>query len=65
MRGPAVADPAEWRRSASASGLLRDFNVAGVLDASDVLVAQRLTELAKETDELVALAVAFIVGGML
>ncbi len=61
MRGPAVADPAEWRRSASASGLLRDFNVAGVLDASDVLVAQRLTELAKETDELVALAVAFVV----
>ena len=56
-----ITDTAEWRRSVSATGLLRDFNAAGVLDASDVLVAQRLTHLAKEDNELVALAIAFVV----
>ena len=56
-----ITDTADWRRSVSATGLLRDFNDAGVLDASDVLVAQRLTQLAKEDNELVALAVAFVV----
>ena len=54
-------DPADWRRSVSAVGLLREFNDAGVLDSSDVLVAQRLTQLAKEDNELVALAIAFVV----
>ena len=56
-----VTDPADWRRSVAATGLLRAFNEAGVLEASDVLVAQRLTALAEETDERVALAVAFVV----
>ncbi|MCB0932510.1 MAG: exodeoxyribonuclease V subunit alpha [Mycobacterium sp.] len=56
-----IADAADWRLSASAKGLLRDFNDAGVLDSSDVLVAQRLTELAGETDPRVALAVGFAV----
>ena len=40
---------------------MRDFNVAGVLEAADVHVAQRITELAKEPDEAVALAVALVV----
>ncbi len=52
---------ADWRRSVTATGPLRDFNDAGVLESSDVLVAQRLTQLAKEDDELVALALAFVV----
>ena len=63
MSAPArnTVDAADWRRSVSATGLLRDFNEAGVIDASDVLVAQRLTQLAKDENELVALAVAFVV----
>ena len=54
-------DTADWRRSVGASGLLREFNDAGVIEASDVLVASRLTRLAKEPDERVALAVALVV----
>ena len=57
----AAVDSQDWRRSVAASGLLREFNDAGVLESSDVLVAQRITELAKETDERVALAIAFVV----
>jgi exodeoxyribonuclease V alpha subunit len=57
-------DTADWRRAAGASGLLRSFNDAGVIDSSDVLVAQRLTALAKDSDERVALAVAFAVRGL-
>ena len=57
-------DTADWRRAAGASGLLRSFNEAAVIDSSDVLVAQRLTAMAKETDERVALAVAFAVRGL-
>ena len=44
-----------------AEGLLGTFNEAGVFEASDVHVAQRLTALAKESDESVALAVALVV----
>jgi len=56
-----VVDTSDWRRSATATGVLRTFNDAGVFDSSDVVVAQRLTALAKDTDERVALAVAFVV----
>ncbi|WP_445167949.1 exodeoxyribonuclease V subunit alpha [Mycolicibacterium sp. Dal123E01] len=56
-----VTDAADWRRSAEATGLLRIFNDAGAIEASDVLVAQRLTALGNEPDERVALAVAFVV----
>ena len=56
-----VTEPSDWRRSCTATGLLGVFNEAGVLESSDVLVAQRLTALAKEPDERVALAVAFVV----
>ena len=56
-----VVDTSDWRRSATATGVLRTYNEAGVIDSSDVVVAQRLTALAKDTDERVALAVAFVV----
>ena len=56
-----VVDTSDWRRSATATGVLRTFNEAGVIDSSDVVVAQRLTALAKDPDERVALAVAFVV----
>jgi exodeoxyribonuclease V alpha subunit len=51
----------EWRHALSATGLLREFTDAEVIDASDVHVAQRLSALASEPDETVALAVAFVV----
>ena len=59
--GSPGSDAADWRRSAAAEGVLRLFNDAGLLEAPDVLVAQRLTALALETDERVALAIAFAV----
>jgi exodeoxyribonuclease V alpha subunit len=51
----------EWRQARSATGLLRTFADAEVIESSDVHVAQRLTALAKEPDETVALAVAMAV----
>jgi exodeoxyribonuclease V alpha subunit len=45
----------------AATGLLRTFGDAGVFEAADVHVAQRLTALAGETDERVALAVSAVV----
>lgn len=59
-----VPDAADWRRAVGASGLLAVFNEAGVIESSDVLVAQRLTALGEDSDELVALAVAFVVRGL-
>ncbi len=56
-----LEDPHDPRLAAGASGLLRTFNEGGVLDAADVHVARRLCDLADEEDELVALAVAFVV----
>ena len=47
-----------------ASGLLQTFNEAGVLDVSDVRVADRICVLGKESDEQVALAVALLVRGL-
>jgi len=54
-------DPFDSRLALAAGGLLGDFNVAGVLEAADVHVAQRTTTLAKESDEAVTLAVALVV----
>jgi exodeoxyribonuclease V alpha subunit len=54
-------DAAGWRIPVGADGLLRTFADAGVIEAADVLVAQRLTTLAEDTDERVALAVALVV----
>ncbi len=51
-------DAADARVALGATGLLRDFNVAGVLTAADVHVASRTGRLAGERDERVLLAVA-------
>lgn len=51
----------EWHHAIGVTGLLRAFSDAEVLESSDVHVAQRLTALAKESDETVALAVAIAV----
>ncbi len=51
------------RRAVRASGLLREFNEAGVLGPADVHVAQRLADLTGETDEWVLLAAALAVRG--
>ncbi len=64
MTSVEIVDAADWRRAVGATGLLRTFNETGILDSSDVLVAQRLTALTEETDERVALAVAFAVRGL-
>ncbi|MDT5301725.1 MAG: exodeoxyribonuclease alpha subunit [Mycobacterium sp.] len=64
MTSVETVDTADWRRAVGASGLLRSFNEAAVIDSSDVLVAQRLTALLRETDERVTLAVAFVVRGL-
>jgi exodeoxyribonuclease V alpha subunit len=63
LAGEAVReiDPREARFVRGASGLLREFNQAGVLDAADVHVARRLGRLAGERDETVLLAVALAV----
>jgi exodeoxyribonuclease V alpha subunit len=49
------------RLARSATGLLAEFNAAGVLEAGDVHVATRVSELVGETDETVRLAVALAV----
>ncbi|MGZ6752027.1 MAG: exodeoxyribonuclease V subunit alpha [Nocardioides sp.] len=51
----------DWRLVAGASGLLADFNRAGVLESTDVHVATRLGDLAGEDDPTVHLAVALAV----
>src|ERR671930_1178124 len=54
-------DPFDVRRVPRATGLLREFNDAGVLVASDVHVALRLAALAGENDNAVLLAAALAV----
>src|SRR5262249_21127586 len=51
-------DPLDWRITVGAAGWLRMFNEAGVLESADIHVAQRITALANETDDAVALALA-------
>jgi exodeoxyribonuclease V alpha subunit len=55
---------ADVELAVGASGLLATFNEAGVLEISDVRVADRICFLSKESDELVALAVALLVRGL-
>jgi exodeoxyribonuclease V alpha subunit len=50
-----------WRRAIGATGLLRTFTDAELIESADVHVAQRLTTLAEEPDEQVALAIALLV----
>ncbi|MEJ7655571.1 MAG: exodeoxyribonuclease V subunit alpha [Thermoleophilaceae bacterium] len=57
------ADPFDVARARGASGLLREFNDAGVLTAADVHVARRLADLGGEEDESVCLAAALAVRG--
>lgn len=54
-------DPFDPRTAVSASGLLREFNEAGVLAASDVHVALQLGRIGGEGDEAVLLASALAV----
>ena len=54
-------DAADRRLALGATGLLRDFNDAGVLTAADVHVARQVGRLAGETDEQVLLAAALAV----
>ena len=57
----AYDDLRDRRVAAAAEGLLHDFNLAGVLESSDVHVAQRLGRLSGETEEQVLLAIALTV----
>ncbi|GAA5155594.1 exodeoxyribonuclease V subunit alpha [Nocardioides marinquilinus] len=52
------------RLARRAEGLLADFNTAGVLEAADVHVAQRVGRLGDESDPRVLLAVALAVRGV-
>lgn len=54
-------DALSCRVALRATGVLREFNEAGVLDAADVHTAQRICALGAEADESVALAVALAV----
>ena len=58
-----AADRHDPRRARHAPGLLRSFNDIGVLSAADVHVAVRLTSLAGEPDDRVALGAAFAARG--
>ena len=55
------ADVGDPRRAHTATGLLGAFNEAGVLDAADVHVANRVGRLGGEPDERVLLAAALTV----
>jgi exodeoxyribonuclease V alpha subunit len=55
------SDPFDARVAASAAGLLREFNDAGLLSAADVHVATRIAELVEEAQEPVRLAAALAV----
>jgi exodeoxyribonuclease V alpha subunit len=58
---PRRDDPHDVRRARNAPGPLRAFNDIGVLAAADVHVAVRVTALAGEADESIALAAALAV----
>ncbi len=53
--------PYDRRLAACGTGLVHDLNVAGLLETPDVQVAQRLGELAGESDESARLALALAV----
>ena len=57
----AYDDLRDHRVAAGATGTLQDLNLGGVLESSDIHVAQRLGTLSGETDEDVLLAVALAV----
>ncbi len=57
----ATPDNADRALALGATGVLREFNLAGVLSPADVHVASRLTALLEEADGSVALACALVV----
>ena len=57
----AASDDADRGLALGATGVLREFNRAGVLSPADVHVASRLTALLEESDGAVALACALVV----
>ncbi len=57
----AHVDSLDARRVPTASGMLREFNEAGVLAAADVHVALRLAKIVGENDDAVLLAAALAV----
>lgn len=59
--GALWTDPFDPRYARSATGLLAEFNRAGVVEAADVHVALRVGELADEEDQRVLLAAALTV----
>src|SRR5674536_51127 len=61
MTAGQLADPFDVRYAARATGLLAEFNRAGVLSSADVHVATALGRLGGESDEQVVLAVALAV----
>lgn len=58
MTGTEIEDPLDRRIALGARGLLRTFNEAGVLESADIHVAERVTALAADDNDDVALAVA-------
>ncbi len=54
-------DPNDARIASTATGLLGEFNIAGVIDSADVHVATMLGRVAGETGEAVLLAAACVV----
>jgi exodeoxyribonuclease V alpha subunit len=62
--GAPGGDPGDARLARSATGLLAEFNRAGVLDAADVHVADRVGALAGEHSEAALLALALAVRGL-
>ncbi|WP_435769112.1 exodeoxyribonuclease V subunit alpha [Nocardioides sp. SYSU DS0651] len=56
-----ATSPHDPRIARGASGLLATFNAAGLIDAADVRVAERVAALGGESDESVRLAVALAV----
>ncbi|MGS0688614.1 exodeoxyribonuclease V subunit alpha [Nakamurella sp. GG22] len=62
--GPDPDDPFDVRIAVDATGSLREFNAAGVLNAADVHVAERLGRLGGESNDDVRLAIALTVRGV-
>lgn len=61
MSSSDIEDPLDWRIAVGTDTLLQTFNKSGVLESSDVHVAQRVTDLAGENNIIVALSVALTV----
>ena len=61
VTGLPVLEAHDRRLASAGTGVLADFNAAGVLDAADVQVATRVSALAEETDDRVVLAAALAV----